>query len=99
MKRTIAAVALLASASTSQALIEPGVFGADETKSRQPERVICLSEYSPEADGSRNVGACDESNANRVYGLEIMANGCAEGQLALRSVSVQIESCPTAVQL
>lgn len=98
MKKTIAALAILASASTSQALMPEGMY-LEGDKSKQTERVICLSELYTENDGSKVIGSCDESEANAEYGAELKANGCAEGQLAIRTVSLQIESCPTAVQL
>lgn len=98
MKKTIAALAILASASTSQALM-PEFDGLEINKSKQTERVICLSELYTENDGSKVLGACDESEANESYGAQLMANGCAEGQLAIQSVELKIESCPTAVQL
>jgi hypothetical protein len=45
------------------------------------------------------MGTCDESERNRLFGRELKLNGCAEGQAALKTTSVVIKSCPTAVQL
>ena len=95
MKKTIATIALTASPSAF-ALIGPG----GETKT------VCLNTYET-AEGLLYAGSCDEAPNNEELGLEILENGCAEGQIALTARKFgetwepQIASClpPNVVQL
>lgn len=74
MKKTIAAIALLAS-TTASAMPEP----------RNPETKIsehCLSLYQSKKDGAM-YGGCDEKANNERLNRHLLANGCAKGQVAL----------------
>lgn len=91
MKKTIAAMAILASAS-SQALIGPGGHPRP-----MPKNVVCVSLYKDA--GGYIAGNCDQTAKNEKYGAELKDNGCAKDQAAMRITSVRIPMCPTYVQL
>ena len=94
MKKTIASLAILASANAN-ALIAP------YPDNERPEiKTVCLYVHQhTEADGSGYVGSCDETEKNKMSRREILANGCAEGQVAMKVTKVEVRSCPTYVQL
>lgn len=90
--KTIAGLAILASASNAFGLIGPG-------GRPQPEpRNYCLSLYQNE-DGNAYVGDCDNTANNRRFKLKLNQNGCADGQAAMQTIRVVIPSCPAFVQL
>ncbi len=95
MKKTIAAVALLAS-SGALALVGPRDPNLPPPKFSK----ICLRTYV-ESDGSV-LGTCDESNNNQRGGKTLLKNGCAEGQVGLTVLgNSPVTSCmpPGVVQL
>lgn len=102
MKKTIASAALLASATSAFAIVGP--MGDASLQSLQPvkplvEKNFCLSLYE-DNNGEKYVSDCDESLANKKYGLELGENGCAEGQVSFRTIrNIEIKACPTFVQL
>lgn len=90
MKKTIATLAILASAN-AYALRGPG----------GPEHeTVCLKTYKL-SDKSIQAGSCDESRNNASQDRELMENGCAKGQVAVSVEVDTISSCmpPGAVQL
>jgi hypothetical protein len=93
MKKTVASLAILASASSAFALIGPG----DGNPRPQPKNV-CLSLYQGER-GESYLGDCDNSELNRQRRAPLQANGCAAGQASLRSFSVRVKSCTGFAQL
>ncbi len=103
MKKTIASLALFASASSAHALmIDPrlnqtGEITAQGVPMPQPT-TLCLS-YNEDQKGQVYLGSCDETERNHLYSLPILENGCAEGQAALITYEIEIKSCPTFVQL
>lgn len=103
MKKTIASLALFASASSAHALmIDPSFNPSAEIKAQgvpmpQPT-TLCLS-INEDQKGNVYVGSCDETERNYLYSLPLEANGCAEGQAAMITYEVEIKSCPTYVQL
>ena len=96
-KKTIVAFAI--TASSAFALIGPMPA---EYKN------LCLNVYD-NANGVQYAGRCDETRNNEYSKLEILENGCAEGQISLTAMKVQgserfdieINSClpPHVVQL
>jgi len=97
MKKTISAVALMASSTSAFALMAPPT----QTKT------ICLDVYENE-DGVKYAGTCDQAKNNQILGATILENGCAEDQIALTSRKYQggswdisIRACmpPNVVQL
>lgn len=94
---SIAAIALAASG-TSSALVPAPL----ETKT------ICLSSYELN-DGSILANSCNQAANNEELQLEILENGCAEGQIALTATrwnqdqpwSIEIGNClpPNVAQL
>ena len=73
MKKTIAAAALSASTSALALWAPPA-----------EQRTICLDKYENES-GAIYGGSCDQSANNETLGLELLENGCAEGQIAITS--------------
>lgn len=98
-KTTITSLALLMSAHSAHALIGPR-GGGDFQAPRQPkqEQHYCLGTYEQE-DGSLYAGSCDESRSNKLYGLKLNKNGCADQQVAVVTTEFEIRTCPTVVQL
>lgn len=96
MKKTIAAMALMASATSANALVPPGEFLPEPPEPKK----YCLSLYVDQ-NGNTEVSDCDMTEANKVYELELKENGCAEGQalMTVYDTDVKIPACPTAVQL
>lgn len=83
MKKTIAVMALLATASSAQALIGPD---------HRPVKKLCLRAYANQ-DGSVSAG-CNEVRNNEAKNRRLLQNGCAAGQIAvLTTRTVEIESC------
>lgn len=64
-----------------------------------PLKTLCLAQYGQTQDGSIEAGDCDESVRNQVYGRPIKPSGCAENQIVIKSATLQLTACPTAVQL
>ncbi len=92
MKKTITSLALLASATSAQALIGPG-------GPRPVYNTYCLSNYETQ-DGQIYAGDCDLKDQNKRSGVEITETGCAEDQVAIVTVKkLNIKACPTFVQL
>lgn len=92
MKKTVASLAILASASSAFALIGPGGPG-------QPRpRNYCVSSYHGQ-NGEAYVGDCDLTQQNLRRQAPLLQNGCAQNQASLRSVRVRLAACPTFVQL
>jgi hypothetical protein len=80
MKKTIAAVAIMAS--STAALAFPGMPNPN-----QPPPVlktICLNVY-PEQDKSKVASDCDDSDNNATLGKQLKQNGCAGGQIAIQT--------------
>jgi hypothetical protein len=98
MKKSIATVALLVSASSAHALVRPRP-GHDLPVDPVQTKTVCLAVYGAEADGSQNAGSCDQSLRNQMYSRELKQNGCAEGQVAIKETTLEVPSCPVAVQL
>jgi hypothetical protein len=73
MKKTIAAVALMASATTSMAMPFPH---------NEPPKTMCLKVYSA-PDKSKEASDCDDSDNNATLKLKLKANGCAAGQVVI----------------
>ncbi|HYX36508.1 MAG TPA: hypothetical protein VE954_25655 [Oligoflexus sp.] len=99
LSKTIAALGLTASSSAF------GLMAPD-----QPVRTktVCLNTYE-RADGSLELGTCDEAKNNKTEGRPRLENGCAEGQAAMtvtkwttqQGFTPKIEAClpPNVVQL
>ncbi|SMF79917.1 hypothetical protein [Pseudobacteriovorax antillogorgiicola] len=94
VQKTIAVMSLAVSASASAFMPAP-----QPTKTK----TICLNSYELR-DGSVNAGTCDESDNNYYDQREILDNGCAEGQIALKTklvngkFDINVRSClPTNV--
>lgn len=95
MKKTIASIAILAASTSAQALISPG-------QGHRQLKTYCLEEGYTQEDGSQSIGNCDASRNNIAEELELKENGCAEGQVSLKTFQdLKIFSCmpPGAVQL
>ncbi|OQW46602.1 MAG: hypothetical protein A4S09_05325 [Proteobacteria bacterium SG_bin7] len=75
MKKTISAIALLA---TSNSMAMP----APHTGPKPVYVKVCLATHVSQKDGSI-WGGCDESRNNVVEKRQLLENGCAEGQVAL----------------
>ena len=91
MKKTIASVALIASATSASALI----FNPEQVETK----TYCLGFYES-VEGKKFVGDCDEKAANKLYKLEVDENGCTENQVVMTTIkNIEIASCPTFVQL
>lgn len=98
MKKTIAAMALIAS-SNALAIAPPVMPGQPQPK--VVKYCLSLSEYETEA-GKALYAGCDESSNNKYEKRQLLENGCAEGQVALSiQGGAKIRSCmpPGMVQL
>lgn len=92
MKKTITALALSAASSSAFALMAP----------HNPEEIvtktICLNVYQ-DSNGVSYADSCDASSNNEFYNSPLLANGCAQGQVALTATkinhkfNVSIKSC------
>lgn len=78
MTKTIASIALLASASTAMAMPRPLPPGTPRPKISN----VCLATHQVETDGSL-YGSCDETNNNQSLGRPLLSNGCAQNQVKL----------------
>jgi hypothetical protein len=95
-KKTIAAVAITVSSISTFARMP----GPKETKN------ICL-DVRQDAKGALYAGNCDQTRNNQTSGVELLANGCAQEQIALRAskygekFDIEVRSClpPHIVQL
>jgi hypothetical protein len=94
MKKTITAMAVLASAASAQALIGPR---GSRTPTPAPNQ-FCLQVMTDD-DGLQTLEDCDSTRDNARLRRPILANGCAEGQAAMTSFTVEIPSCRHIVQL
>ncbi len=81
-KRTVAALALSISSPSYALMLAP-----------VKTKTICLDVYESET-GVKYSGNCDQSANNAELNLEILENGCAEGQIALTSVAYPDYSAP-----
>lgn len=102
MKKTIAAIALVASgtitASVATALVRPPPPGTPVPK----VQTVCLAMSGTANDGSVTLSSCDSANNNLRAKVQLLENGCAEGQAALRTRNkTAVSSCmpPGMVQL
>ncbi|MEQ1722484.1 MAG: hypothetical protein ABL930_04865 [Pseudobdellovibrio sp.] len=97
MKKTIAAIALMTSANLAVAMPRP----PDPNAPKPVLKTICLKTYT-DNDGSVTLASCDSARNNKVQKKELLANGCAEGQSAIRTYNnIAIGACmpPGVVQL
>ncbi|MES2768723.1 MAG: hypothetical protein V4596_06205 [Bdellovibrionota bacterium] len=83
MKKTIAAIAILAS-TQAHALAPPGPT--------IPKQKVCLKSYKLD-DKSVQVGSCDSSYNNQSENLPLKENGCAKNQVALTVDENTIQAC------
>lgn len=92
MKKTIAAIAVLAS-TNAYALRPPNMH-------EEERETVCLKTYKLD-DKSIQTNSCDSTNNNKRQNLQILENGCAKGQVAVVVLKDTIHSCmpPGAVQL
>ena len=106
MKKTIASVALLASAASTLAFIGPSPVQqqvGDQVSSgsmAQPvQKYFCLDLFEDQ-DGSKILGSCDKSSDNIIRNREVDERGCTESQAALAvTQSIHIQACPSYMQL
>ncbi|MEQ1875164.1 MAG: hypothetical protein ABL958_00870 [Bdellovibrionia bacterium] len=83
MKKTIAIAAILAVAPSAFALRGPD---------QRPVQTACVRTYNFQ-DGSK-VAGCNEANNNQRENKTLLQNGCAAGQVAIKSTrTISIESC------
>lgn len=95
MKKTVAAIAILASTVASNAMPLPTDPNAPKPKT------VCLNMYQNQ-DGSVSLGSCDAARNNVVLKKQLAQNGCAEGQAAITTRNkIAISAClpPGVVQL
>lgn len=98
MKKTITALAILASGSMAFAIARPIDPNAPQPKLRN----ICLKVAQITNDGSLNLSTCDSTPNNTRAQVQLLENGCAEGQASLKTYNkVAINACmpPGMVQL
>lgn len=95
MKKTVAALAVLASATTAFALVRPGV---GQPVQQPQQQTVCMSLHQDQ-DKSLYAGGCDMTARNKMSSVRLKSNGCAEGQVSITVVGVGIRSCPTYTQL
>jgi hypothetical protein len=100
MKKVISTMAIFVAASSAQAFRGPdNRQNEPKPKPRDPS-VACIevtpSEYQ---EGTVRLGSCDMTRANNFFGRELNKDGCRDGQLAIRTKTVKVESCPSPVQL
>lgn len=95
MKKTIAAIALVASSSNALAIGRPGLGKEMKT--------VCFKVTAVKSGKNKLMYAgCDQSENNQRAHLENLENGCPKGQVALTvEVDANIRSClpPGVVQL
>lgn len=73
MKKTIAAIALMASSTTVLAFAPPPT---------EPAKTVCIKAFSLQ-DGSKVGQDCDDSDNNMRLNRPIKASGCAAEQVAI----------------
>lgn len=89
MKKTIAAVAIMAS--SAAALAFPGM--PDPNQPPPPFKTLCLNVY-PTKDKSKVASDCDDSDNNVRHEKKIKQNGCAAGQVAITTIDeLNIPKC------
>lgn len=103
MKKTITLTAMAISASTSFAIIGPPGTGSE-----RQTKTYCLEMYDV-GSSEYAAGSCDMSANNESSESQIGANGCAPGQISLRTSKrvtdadfpIRIRTClpPNLVQL
>ena len=101
MKKTIAALAILTVGSMSSALVRPPPPGG-KLPPKPVLTTVCLKISAVASDRSQTLGFCDQSNNNKRAQADLLENGCAEGQAAIKTYNkVAIGSCmaPGIVQL
>jgi hypothetical protein len=99
MKKTIAALALMAATSTSYAMPLPR--DPNQPEPPKPEiKTVCLEVFTKHKDGSFEVGGCDMVERNERDEVDsVKKNGCPKGQVAIKTAEVEISACPTRMQL
>lgn len=98
MKKTIATIAIIASGSVSMAIARP----PNPNAPKPVLKTVCLKISNTASDRSQTVGFCDQTNNNKRAQADLLENGCAEGQVAIKTYNqVAISSCmaPGIVQL
>lgn len=98
MKKTITALAILASGSMALAIARP----IDPNAPRPKLRTICLKVVQTADDGSQSLSTCDSSPNNTRAQVQLQENGCAEGQASMKTYNkIVINACmpPGMVQL
>jgi len=90
MKKSIASLAMLVSASSALSMPLPRNPNAPEPQ----VKTICINSYVDSTDGSLTAATCDQSENNKVLQRKLLANGCAESQVAIKTYgNVAIEAC------
>lgn len=98
MKKTITALAIIASGSMALAISRPHNPNAPAPKLR----TICLKVVQTANDASQVLSSCDSTPNNKMAQVELLENGCAEGQASLKTYNkIAITACmpPGMVQL
>lgn len=101
MKKTIAALAIIASGSLTAQVASAIARPTDPSAPRPKISTACLG-INQNADESVSLSSCDSASNNKRSGVELKQNGCAEGQAAIRTLNkLAISSCmpPGMVQL
>lgn len=102
MKKTIAAIAIIASG-TMASSVASAIARPTDPNSPQPKiNTVCLRIAGTAADGSVSLSTCDSSANNKRAQARLQDNGCAEGQASIRTYNkVAIAACmpPGMVQL
>lgn len=97
MKKTIATLAIMTTATIAAAMPRP----TDPNAPKPVLKTICLAQYTNQ-DGSVSLSNCNSARNNTIKKLEIKENGCAEGQASIRTYeNLAIRAClpPGVVQL
>lgn len=98
MKKTITALAILASGSMAFAIARPIDPGGPQPKLR----TICLKVAQTANDGSQTLSTCDSAPNNTRAQVELLENGCAEGQMSIKTYNrIAMNACmpPGMIQL
>ncbi len=83
MNKTIASLALFASATSAHAIVPPNL----------PTHKACITIYKGEK-GATYAGDCDETANNKDLSKPLnKESGCAKGQASLVSYSVKVPAC------
>lgn len=90
-KTTMASMALLISAGSAFGLVGPG--------GPKPKIITTCMAYHESETGLGRVRDCDETAKNTRLKLKLNADGCADGQVAMKSIHVSIPQCNSFAQL